>query len=269
MVGQDRLIKDLANQLPRFTIIVGDKGSGKKTLCRELSRIYDMTFCFEPDNKVDTVRQVIAEAYKNTSPMVYIFADADNMSGNAKNALLKVTEEPPNNSYFIITLESLSNTLETIRSRGTVYYMDTYTEDELHTFASSIDTSLNDEKWILIRSICWNPGEIQEVITDFDIVEFYNFVDKVISYIDKASGSNVFKISMNIKLKDETKGYDLKLFFRMFIVACRDRYEQEKDMKYLQGIQITSQYLSELYITGISKQGVLDLWILDMRKEWM
>lgn len=270
MIGQKRLLNELTQHLPRFTILVGDKGSGKKTLCHEVSRIHEnMNFCFEPDNKVDTVRQVITESYKNTSPTVYIFTDADNMSGNAKNALLKVTEEPPNNSYFILTLESLSNTLETIRSRGVAYYMDNYTEDELHEYTFSIDSDMTDERWRLVKAICENPGEVRDVVIDFDIVEFYNYVDKVVSYIDKASGSNVFKISMNIKLKDDAKGYDLKLFFRTFILVCRNRYEQEKNIKYLHGIQVTSTYLSELYITGISKQGVLDLWILDVRKEWM
>jgi len=270
MIGQKTLIETLSSCLPQFTIIVGDKGSGKKTLCQELSRIHgDMIFCFEPDNKVDTVRQAITEAYKNTSPTVYAFTDTDNMSGNAKNALLKVTEEPPNNSYFIVTLESLSNTLETLRSRGTVCYMNPYTENELYEYAISIDPDIYDTKWELVKSICENPGEVKDVVIDFDVIEFYEFVDKVVSYIDKASGSNVFKISMNLKLKDEMEGYDLKLFFRTFILVCKNRYEVEKDIKYLHGIQVTSSYLSELSITGISKQGVMDLWILDVRKEWM
>ena len=120
-----------------------------------------------------------------------------------------------------------------------------------------------------MKAICENPGEVKDVVVDFDIVEFYDYVDKVVSYIDKASGSNVFKISMNLKLKDDAEGYDLKLFFRTFILVCKNRYEEEHDSKYLRGIQVTSSYLSELYITGISKQGILDLWILDIRKEWM
>ena len=271
MIGQERLLDIFRTCcFPRFAIIVGDKGSGKKTLCKELQRLTPlMNWCFEPDVKVDTVRHVITEAYTNVSPICYVFTDADNMSGNAKNALLKVTEEPPNNSYFILTLESLSNTLETIRSRANVFYMDRYTEQELHNYALSLDDTIDDSKWQLIKSVCENPGDIKTVVMDLDVCKFYEFVDKVASHIATASGSNVFKIANDLRIKEDGTGYDLKLFFRTFISVCKNKYEETQDIKYIEGMQLTSSYLSEMFITGISKQGLVDMWILDIRKAWM
>lgn len=49
---------------------------------------------------------------------MYVFKDCDNMSNAAKNALLKVIEEPPQQAYFVMLLKSTSNTLATILSRG-------------------------------------------------------------------------------------------------------------------------------------------------------
>ena len=134
MIGQKHLqsrIEQLITDrtFPRFSILVGPKGSGKKTfanwiitkIVRHEALSYSQV-C--PDVKIDTIRQIIESAYKTISTNIYVIPDADTMSNAAKNALLKVTEEPPNNAYFIMTLEDENNTLETIRSRGTVFHMD-------------------------------------------------------------------------------------------------------------------------------------------------
>ena len=44
-------------------------------------------------------------AYKQTKPIMYVFKDCDNMSNAAKNALLKVAEEPPQQAYFCNVIE--------------------------------------------------------------------------------------------------------------------------------------------------------------------
>ena len=111
MIGQKHLqsrIEQLITDrtFPRFSILVGPKGSGKKTfanwiitkIVRQEALSYSQV-C--PDVKIDTIRQIIESAYKTISTNIYVIPDADTMSNAAKNALLKVTEEPPNNAYFI------------------------------------------------------------------------------------------------------------------------------------------------------------------------
>ncbi len=57
-------------------------------------------------NKVDDdVRNIISMAYKQTKPIMYVFKDCDNMSNAAKNALLKVIEEPHNRLTFVMLLK--------------------------------------------------------------------------------------------------------------------------------------------------------------------
>ena len=146
MIGQTKLqsqIGETLDRFPRFSIFIGDKGSGRKTIIRQALK--DLGTIQECAIDVDSVREVIEQAYKTVSPMVYVFADADNMSVASKNALLKVTEESPNNAYFVMTLVNPENTLQTIRSRAQIFLMDAYTPDEVLEYYHNRTTDTDDE----------------------------------------------------------------------------------------------------------------------------
>jgi hypothetical protein len=51
---------------------------------------------------------------------VYILAQAHNMTEQAQNALLKILEEPPGYTVFLLTCESALQLLPTVRSRAVV-----------------------------------------------------------------------------------------------------------------------------------------------------
>ena len=69
---------------------------------------------------VDTIRQIRADAFilpNDGLKKIYILANAQNMSIQAQNALLKILEEPPKHAVFILTASYPGAMLETIRSR--------------------------------------------------------------------------------------------------------------------------------------------------------
>jgi DNA polymerase-3 subunit delta' len=69
---------------------------------------------------VDTVREICSDAYikpNNGERKIYIFTDADKITVQAQNSLLKLIEEPPDHAYFIFTVTDRNVILETIRSR--------------------------------------------------------------------------------------------------------------------------------------------------------
>ena len=118
MIGQNKLKEDFLQlidngKFPGFVILVGPKGSGKKTLVKE-AIIPNLTdgLWEECGTKMDDIRELIKDAYTIHSTAVYFIPDADTMSINARNALLKVVEELPNNSYFIMTLEDINNIVD-------------------------------------------------------------------------------------------------------------------------------------------------------------
>lgn len=279
MIGQTYLKERLQNLIqertfPRFSILVGPKGSGKKTLAnwiitkivRQEALSYSQV-C--PDVKIDTIRQIIENAYKTISTNIYVIPDADEMSNAAKNALLKVTEEPPNNAYFIMTLEDENNTLETIRSRGTVFHMDRYTPDEILEYCGDNHFNEDDENYEkkenIVKELCETPGDV-EILWDSNPLEFYDYVQLVVNNIETVSLANAFKISSKIALKDDDKGYDLNLFWRVFQKICLEIATTVKEpeiiMKYGTWSITTAKFARKLRSKGINKQMLFDNWIL-------
>ena len=87
MIGQNNLqsrIEHLINTdgLPRFSIFVGPKGSGKKTFVRELINSVTDGLYEECGIKVDDIRNLIVDAYKIHSTAVYFIPDADKLEGD-------------------------------------------------------------------------------------------------------------------------------------------------------------------------------------------
>ena len=69
---------------------------------------------------VETIRNICADVYirpNNTDRKIYLFTDADAITVQAQNSLLKLIEEPPAYAYFIFTASSKNILLETILSR--------------------------------------------------------------------------------------------------------------------------------------------------------
>ena len=275
MTGQKRL-QDLFKMLihnsdfPRFCILTGQTGSGKKTMCDWIvdefrTRNPLITSYKLPDVKIDTIREMIATSYRAVNPIIYIIADADNMSVQAKNSLLKITEEPPNNAYFVMTLESTEMTLETVKSRASIFQLDPYTSDEIRAYSKRLGVSKADELG-MICDICDVPGDVEHMLV-YGVKDFYDYVNKVIDNIDTADGANVFKASVKLALRDND-GYDVKLFLRAFMAVCAERMKKENPLKYATGTSITSKYMSQLGIRGISKSMLIDAWIIEMRRYW-
>lgn len=138
-------------RLPHAVLLEGESGSGKKTfakivaaaavcsgkdkpcgICRHCKKAEQgvhpdiMLIDGAQSSKnvnVDAIREIRASA--NIKPneaerKVYILADAQNMTVQAQNALLKVLEEPPKGVMFILTCDNHSRLLETIVSRVTM-----------------------------------------------------------------------------------------------------------------------------------------------------
>ena len=281
IIGQKKLLQRIqrlidSDRYPRFSIIVGAKGSGKKKIARLLCKEISGGLYEECGTKIDDVRELIHDAYQIHSTAVYFIPDADNMSVAAKNALLKVTEEPPNNAYFIMTLEDENNTLETIRSRGTVFHMDRYTPDEILEYCADNHFNEDDENYEkkenIIKELCETPGDV-EILWNSNPLEFYDYVQLVVDNIAEVSLANAFKIPSKIALKEDAEGYDLRLFWKAFMRVLMYKSltfdcEAEQILQYGNAVMVTSKYLQKLKVKGINRSMLMDNWVLEIRELW-
>lgn len=265
MVGQNTLIKmvrkDISEDVfPRFTVFVGPRGSEINEFPKEIADYLNCNLIVAPDVKADTIKDIITESYKCAVPTVYALCNVDDMSLQAKNALLKVTEEPPNKAYFVMTLNDIMNLLGTLKSRAGIYYLSHYSYAELKEYCNQVYKYSDDVVNMLYR-FCETPGDI-DIVSKYGPEDFYNFVCKVTDNIATVNGSNVFKIANSIKLKDaDDDKYDLLLFLEAFSAICAEN-------KWLRGVSITLDYTHTLRYKGVNKQMLFDTWILDIRKAW-
>ena len=142
-----RLAADIdAGHYPHALLIEGPLGSGRRTLARLVARAAlcrhedaaarpcgTCAACLKttpPDLtelggdgailSVDAIRRLREDAFllpNESAYRVMILAEAQTMTPQAQNALLKILEEPPAHLLFILTCDARTSLLETIRSR--------------------------------------------------------------------------------------------------------------------------------------------------------
>lgn len=280
MIGQKNNIKLINSQIksksfPRFSIIVGATGSGKKTLTNYIIDKMKIQLVYNSGISVSQVRDTITYMHKVVDPTVVTFYDADIMSVQAKNALLKVAEETPNNVYIIMTVTDLNNVLDTIKSRAYIYSMQPYTADEIDTYYHDYGVDRSTDVRNIVRNLCETPGEI-ELLCKNGASELFDYAELAVDNIATVNGANAFKMARKIAFKDDEEGFDMQLFLKAFRHICMYRMGNacidgvhEDIVKYGAGLDVINNIIGQLHITGISKSALFDIFILDIRKAWM
>ena len=280
MIGQQKLVTQIVeliekDKFPRFSIVVGERGMEHEDVGRVVAERLECPYILLQDVKVDTIRKMITEAYKLHETMVYIIPNADDMSINAKNALLKVVEDTPNKAYFVMCLEDLNNTLATIQSRGIVFRMYQPTVDEIKEFARELYVNkgdIDEEEIKYVGDICTSEGDVV-YMTHHGAKNFYRYAQYVADNVTNVSGAEVFKFSDKLALKDEEDKYDVRLFLRALQYVLMREATQYLDKE--EGFRIKvrvpaliGKYMQDLRIKGINKTMLMDNLWLEVRKLW-
>lgn len=263
-VGQDKLIHLIdtwksRNAFPHFILASGPIGSGRKSLCYLLSKSLDSSMSIINDLSVESIRGLVNIAYEIDSKILYVIPDADSMSVAAKNTLLKLTEEPPENAYIVMTLQSLDNTLPTLKSRSQHLVIEPYSYKELYSICE-------DE---LIASIANTPGMIR-LLQDMGKDAVEHFVDtcsKLVNHIDKVSIANALKSADIIKFKDSDKGIDVQLMIagiEYVLESCINNHSQIPRMSCW--YRCLLKYKPMINRIGVNKKAIYDQLIFDIRR---
>lgn len=249
---------------PRFLIVSGAAGSGKKFFISQVCKHYNIRPIWF-GCKVDDIRTIISESYSLTMPTMYIISDCDDMSIAAKNALLKITEEPNNNVYVAMTLENTNNTLPTILSRGYTYEVDPWKESEIIQVCKEKGKEVNEE----ILDIATNPGEYEQLETCFE--DILDFAYTVCDNIDRVTDGNSLKIANRISFNSTDKGYSMQLFLRVLVKTCYYNIldSEEKIDKQANWIILKTAHeaLMKIRGKGINKRNVFDWFVSTAREQ--
>lgn len=161
IIGQERIKQFLveaikANRLSHALLFLGPAGIGRTTLalallsalncpnfeklgdadgtcssCRQISKRNFLYLKFiKPQNseiKVDQIREIETSLCLNlpqATRQMFIIEPAEKLNPSSSNALLKILEEPPERTYFVLIAENEFKLLSTIRSRCQKIYFE-------------------------------------------------------------------------------------------------------------------------------------------------
>ena len=112
----------LALEFAKSIVCRNHSACGECDACRQFFSTSDIKIIrCEKSISVAEIREITSEIYLKPfqfEKKIYIITDADKMTVQAQNALLKVFEEPPSYALILLVTSNLSKILPTILSRG-------------------------------------------------------------------------------------------------------------------------------------------------------
>lgn len=266
MIGQKELINQIdtlvANgKFPKFSIVIGEKGYGKHTLCKYISEKLGLDYLLF-NNKIDDLRTFIDVVNNQADPLIYILQDGDSMAVGAKNSILKIVEEVPKYAYIILLIENRNAALSTLISRAFVFELNSYSKKELEDYC---DTKGYVNKAELI-SVANCPGELD----DASKVNVSALIGEATSLLDNIKSYALPKAMLIAnKLNDSNSdGYDLKLFLNAMQSVMVSRLESKSASQYLKAYrdvcQLISEYSYKLRMRSGNLKYIVDNFIINL-----
>ncbi|MFN7729141.1 MAG: ATP-binding protein [Bdellovibrio sp.] len=200
----ERLLSSLQNkQLPSTFLFVGPSGVGRRKVAKGLAQALvcerSSLACGEcgPCLRVaqgvsEAVRVVSAEKTQIkieqsreildflslraiSNARIVIIDGAHNLNAQAGNALLKILEEPPENSYFFLIAPSARHVLPTLRSRSQIVRFGSLTEADLRSERPAPEWAVQSALGSFERLDAFlNPGEVKLRAQAWQILSKWN-----------------------------------------------------------------------------------------------
>lgn len=227
--GNEQIIKSIQSAIRNHMvshayIINGDSGSGKKlisgtfaktllcetegdkpcekcTSCRTFDggNNPDVVYVYPSKTKalsVDDVREQITASVNikpyNHKYKVYIIPNADTLTVQAQNALLKTLEEPPEYAVFMLLADNINAFLPTVLSRCVVFTIKPLPPNKVEDFLLENSSDAADMANIYAE---YSQGSIGKAIKFAESEEFGEMRKIVLNALINIKGSEYFKLT--------------------------------------------------------------------------
>lgn len=258
IVGQTKLLNKINNTtidtFPHTLLLVGELGSGKHLLC---NMIHDHLSLPLVDITDDISFETITDIYLSVEPTLYLI-DGTKITDRKENALLKLIEEPPKNSFIMIICEATQQLLPTIINRCQVWYLEKYSVEQLREFT-------NDER---ILNIARTPGQVIK-LTNQNVEGIISLCSTIIDKIGNANYANTLTITDKVALNNEAEKFDVDCFIRFMLFILTQRLVHETDnvksTKLRQAYFATNELYNDRYIPHINMRNLFDNYITHIK----
>ncbi len=269
IIGNNNVKNILKKSLNNNTILhsymfIGQSGIGKQMIAKEFAKMIlcenfqenecnncksciefnsrnnpDFSY-IEPDGKIIKIEQIrqmqtkIIEKPVNSKKKIYIINDADLMTKEAQNCLLKTLEEPPEYIVIILIVSNENKVLTTIKSRCMKIYFEKIEDDEIKKFLME-NCSIESISENILR-MC--DGSIGKCISIKDRLNDYFEIEKIFSNIDKSIIKVLNYSEILYKNKDNINEY---LDYINVILYGYAKQNLNNNAKYINSIKIVEK----------------------------
>ena len=209
IIGQDFAKKYLTNSIKKNKLnnaymFEGMDGIGKKKFADELSKLlldYENLenspdyVLIKPDGnsiKIAQIRNlqsdIVIRPHKDYK--IYIINNAEKMTVEAQNALLKTLEEPPHYAIIVLVTNNKESLLETIQSRCDIIKFSPIPIEDLKRYL--INTGIEEERAQLLA--IFSRGSIENALNLSQSSEFSMMREDIQQYIQIMLDKNIVEI---------------------------------------------------------------------------
>ena len=205
IIGHNKVIEGFMkraenNTLSHAHLITGRDGIGKsiiadifvsKILKKEIGK--ENVDAIHYRNKkasigVSEVRDIIEEVYKRPyegDKKVIVIYDAEKLTVQAQNALLKTIEEPPNGVYILLLTTNLESLLDTIKSRCQIYKLTPLNKEEMINFIN-LNYEVSEKQISSLLAYSEGiPGRVEKFLNDHKLQSLRNLIIDMLKDINK------------------------------------------------------------------------------------
>lgn len=263
LVGNEKTKEVLKNVIKSKNILhsyifVGPTGIGKKEFAKEFAKMIlcknnntdNCSSCikFESNNhpdfniiertessiKIEQIREMLSKLLERpivSNKKIYIIDEAEYMTKEAQNSLLKTLEEPPEFATIILIVENENLLLNTIKSRCTKIVFNKIEDQILQKYLEDNHNIQNTNETLLKL---YN-GSIAKAIELQDKKEIYEQVEKLILNIDKNDMIDMLN-SAEIIYKSKDDINNILDYINIIVYSL-----SKKDVKYINCINIVEE----------------------------
>ena len=266
IIGNNKIKNELikafrTNSIAHSYIFSGQYGIGKKQIAIEFAK---MILCLNKDNapcgecksclelendnnpdfniikpdgkiKIDQIRQMLEKVYEKpiiSDKKVYIIDDAETMTVEAQNCLLKTLEEPPEYIVIILITSNESNLINTIKSRCLKLTFNPLENSEIKQYLEKyLDFQNVSETMLEIFE-----GSIGKALKVKEKQELYNNIETTLNNFRCESVIELINNATEIYKEKENINEILEYFNIYFLKKAKEEYNNAS--KYVKAIEI-------------------------------
>ena len=160
---------------------------------------------------------------------IFLIEYAEFLSRDAADSLLKILEEPPKNTYFIITSHRAKQLSATIQSRCSEVFISNPSTKEIEDWLNKENTS-NGDLELALNLASGRPLKIKELLDDNILDSRNGFISEISQLIKQ--GKNI--TSLSEEWPKNPKALILKLEWMSNLMMDAIRYQMTDDQKEVQ-----------------------------------